>query len=262
MFVTVNGVTLHYRLEGQGVPIVFINSLGSDSRIWDGVVEHLWQQCCTLRYDKRGHGLSDTPPGPYSIADHSDDLQALLAHLELEHSHLVGISVGGQIALELAARGSSLVKSAVFCDTGMTIGTTQTWNARINAILEHGIESISSGVIARWFTPDFLATKSSEARGYQNMLERCPQVGYIATCEALREADLQHAAKKIRDANLKTLVICGSLDLSTPTELNQALAATLETKLVLIPNAGHLPCIEQPEMMAQTILEFLGVGTN
>jgi 3-oxoadipate enol-lactonase len=260
-FASIDGLTIHFRLEQHrleekpGVPVVFINSLGSDLRIWDDVVSLI--QPLSLRYDKRGHGLSDAPTGPYSIQDHANDLLGLLEHLKLERVVIVGISVGGQIALEFGSRFPERVAAAVFCDTGMKIGTAELWNARIETVRDHGLEHISEAVMQRWFGANFRNEQAALVRGYQNMLERQPTVGYIATCEALRESDLHNAAQKVRDARVKTLVICGTDDQSTPVALSQELATTLETKLELIENAGHLPCIEQPEVFAKILNAFL-----
>ncbi len=255
-FASIDGLTVHYKLESNsGVPVVFINSLGSDLRIWDDVVSTLERS--SLHYDKRGHGLSDAPTGPYSIADHANDLLGLLEHLNLEHVVIVGISVGGQIALEFTARFPERVAGTVFCDTGMKIGTADLWNARIEAVRDHGLEHISDAVMQRWFGPDFRRDQAATVRGYQNMLERQPTVGYIATCEALRESDLHEAAQKVRDTRVKTLIICGQDDQSTPVALSQELVQTLETKLELIYNAGHLPCIEQPAAFAGVLNKFL-----
>jgi 3-oxoadipate enol-lactonase len=260
-FASIDGLTIHFRLEQHrleakpGVPVVFINSLGSDLRIWDDVTATLERS--SLRYDKRGHGLSDAPSGPYSIADHANDLHGLLEHLKLERVVIVGISVGGQIALEFTSRFPERVAAAVFCDTGMKIGTAELWNARIEAVRDHGLEHISDAVMQRWFGADFRREQAALVRGYQNMLERQPSVGYIATCEALRKSDLHDAAHAVRAARVKTLIVCGKDDQSTPVALSQELAQTLGTKLELIDNAGHLPCIEKPEAFAKILNSFL-----
>ena len=86
------------------------------------------------------------------------------------------------------------------------------------------------------------------------MLTRTSKDGYVASCEAIREADLREAARAIKTPSL---VLCGDQDLSTPPSLNQELASDLGCTFELIPNAGHLPCLEQPEIMTQKIRAFL-----
>jgi 3-oxoadipate enol-lactonase len=265
-FSSIDGVMIHHRsdpqhLEAQSqVPIVFINSLGSDLRIWDDVVSRLKHS--SLRYDKRGHGLSDAPSGPYSIRDHANDLHGLLEHLNLERVVIVGISIGGQIALDFASRFPERLAGAVFCDTGMKIGTPELWSARIEAVRDHGLEHISDAVMHRWFGPEFRHEQAALVRGYQNMLERQPSAGYIASCGALRDSELHAAAQTVLDARAKTLVVCGKDDQSTPVTLSQELAQMLETKLELIDNAGHLPCIEQPAAFVKILNSFLETELN
>ncbi len=261
-FADIHGLTVHYKLDNthlEGTPVVFVNSLGSDFRIWDGVIAQLKRP--VLRYDKRGHGLSDAPSGLYSIADFADDLLGLLDHLKLKRIVLVGISVGGQIALEFASRFPERLAGVVFCDTGMKIGTSDLWNARIAAVNDGGLISISDSVMQRWFDSSFHAQQPARVRGFQNMLERTSSLGYVATCAALRDSDLHNAAQIVREARVKTLVVCGQDDQSTPVALSQELAQTLETRLELIEDAGHLPCIQQPKAMANAINSFLEVIT-
>src|SRR5690606_36888936 len=99
---TVNGTTRHHRQDGQpdGVPLVFINSLGCDLRNWDDVVSRLKHRL--IRFDNRGHGLSDAPPAPYSMHDLAADVDSLLDQLNIEIAILIGLSVGGMIALQTA----------------------------------------------------------------------------------------------------------------------------------------------------------------
>ena len=256
-FVTVADVTLHYTADGQdhGPPLVFLNSLGSDLRIWDQVSASLADHHPIIRYDKRGHGLSDCPPGPYSIADHTADLAGLLDHLQVPKAILVGISVGGMIALDFAVRHSERVQALVVSNSGAKIGTAAYWQARITAIRTAGIEPLAEPILSRWFAPTFSETHPAEYKGYHNMLTRTPIEGYAATCEAIRDADLRAAVGAIV---APTLVLCGADDLATPPDLGRDLASALpNAQFALIDGAAHLPCIEQPEQMAAEIGRFL-----
>jgi 3-oxoadipate enol-lactonase len=256
MFAQLNHLTLHYALEGNpaGKTLVFVNSLGSDFRIWDRVVPAFAPHFQILRYDKRGHGLSDAPAGPYAIHDHTRDLNALLDHLGISRAILVGISVGGLIAQDFAIAYPQRTQALVLCDTGARIGTVESWNSRIEAIQAQGLGEVAKTVIGRWFTPAFFEQKPAEAQGYFNMLSRTPPEGYIGTCAALRDADLRPHLSKIR---APALVLCGDQDQSTLPSLNQELADGLGARLELISNAAHLPCIEQPQIMSQYIWAFL-----
>jgi 3-oxoadipate enol-lactonase len=167
---------------------------------------------------------------------------------------LIGVSIGGMIAIEFASRFPTRVRAAIFCDTGTRIGTQDSWNSRIDAVKNDGLTSIGESVISRWFTPEFIVNHNTEVRGWTTMLTRTSKEGYVASCEAIRQADLREAARTIKTPSL---VLCGDQDLSTPPSLNQELASDLGCAFELIPNAGHLPCLEQPEIMRQKILAFL-----
>lgn len=255
-FANVGGITLHYRQEGlqTGIPLVFINSLGTDLRLWDELVKSLANRYAIVRYDKRGHGLSDCPPGPYSIRDETNDLAGLLAHLEIEEAIVVGISVGGMIALDYAGRHPERTKSLVLSDTAPRIGTADTWNGRIAALRDKGMAPLSDTIVARWFAPEFAIQRPTDYRGFTNMFVRTPLEGYTATCEAIRDADLTEIVGTIK---AKALVLCGEKDVATPPNSVRDLATILENAhFELVEEAAHLPCAEQPASMAEKITRF------
>jgi len=249
---------LHYSQErsGTGTPLVFINSLGSDLRIWDGVIAAFAERRPVICYDKRGHGLSDCPAGPYTLRDHTNDLAGLLAHLAVPNAILIGVSVGGMIALDFALTYLERVKALVLCDTGAKIGTADYWAERIAAVRQKGLEPLASVILTRWFSSRFAQTEPAAYQGYYNMLTRTPVEGYAATCEALRDADLRDAVQTIQ---APALVLCGDQDLATPPSLGRELAAALpNAHFDLIEDAGHLPSLEQPAALAGKIEQFLG----
>ncbi len=255
-FINANGHAVYYRREGKhdGVPLVFINSLGCDIRIWDDVIPTFLDRFQVIRYDKRGHGLSDTPPGPM-ISDHAEDLEGLFTQLKINTAIVIGISVGGMIAQSFAAQYPDKVRLLVLCDTGIRIGTPAGWNERITAIREGGMASMADAILQRWFAPDFARMRPADYRGYMNMLLRMPVDGYIATCAAIRDADMTENAKKVQ---ARALVIGGDQDLSTPPDVLGELAATLpHARIEMISGAAHLPCIEQPGALAANIDWFL-----
>jgi 3-oxoadipate enol-lactonase len=256
-FTTVNNVTLHYACEGvsEGPPLVFVNSLGTDLRIWDRVVPHFNRNYRIIRYDKRGHGLSDCPPAPYSIRDHAADLAGLLDQLEVPQAILVGISVGGMIALDFTATWPERVQSLVLCDTAPKIGTAVLWNERITNLHQHGMIAMGDTILSRWFASSFAAREPAAYRGYANMFTRMTIEGYTGTCAAIRDANLTEAAQTI---TAPTLVLCGAEDLATPPALVQGLCELIRhAQFHKIPDAGHLPCVEQPDILAEHIAQFI-----
>ena len=256
-FVQVNGVSLHHQIiggPGNKPVIVFINSLGTDFRIWRDVIVRLAGSYPLLTYDKRGHGLSDVGQASYSIEDHVDDLIGLLEHLKVSNAVICGLSVGGLIAQGLYARRPDLVKALILCDTAHKIGTAEMWAARITAIEDGGLEGIVDGVMERWFTPAFRNGDEAFA-GYRNMMLRQPIAGYIGTCAAIRDADYTDAAGRIA---VPTLCVVGDQDGATPPDLVLSLAKLVPgARYEVIKDAGHIPCVEQPEMLTTIIEAFL-----
>ncbi len=256
-FIRANGIVFHTRLVGpdEGPALVFSNSLGSDFRIWDEVVARLAGRYRILLYDKRGHGLSDTPPGPYSIDDHTDDLEALLDHFGIASAAIVGLSVGGMIAQRLAVRAPKRVWSLVLCDTAAKIGTPEGWASRIGSVERGGIASVADSILQLWFTEDFRRNRPADLVGWRNMLVRTPVDGYVATCATVRDADLRADAAKI---DVPVLCVAGDQDGSTPPDLVRGTSDLIPgSRFVLIENAGHIPCVEQPEALANLIREHL-----
>lgn len=251
-----NHQVLHFRDENARQPrtIVFANSLGTDFRIWDDVVARLADRWRILRYDLRGHGLSDAPPAPYSIDDHIADLTALLEARKVDHAAVVGLSVGGMIAQGLAARRRDLVQALVLCDTAHRIGTADMWNARIEAIRKGGLASIADAILERWFSITFRKARAGDLAGYRNMLVRTPVEGYVGTCAALRDADL---TSEVRGLAQPALCLVGEQDGATPPDLVRSLSALVpRAGFEIVPSAGHLPCIEQPDILAARVEAF------
>ena len=255
-FVALHGCVHHYDLAGRDdrPALMFANSLGSDLRIWDDLAERLLGQCKIIRYDHRGHGLSDAPPPPYSAEDLAGDVVALLDHLEIRQAALCGVSVGGLIAQAAAVKYPERVRALILSDTGVRIGSIESWQQRIEMIQAAGVASIEKMTMERWFSARFRERRPADVRGYANMLRQTSLDGYIGTCNALRDGDLRDAVKKIHSP---TLVLCGAEDSATPPELGRDLARLIPgAKFSLIEDAAHLPCVEQPTAMAERMLEF------
>jgi 3-oxoadipate enol-lactonase len=256
-FASIDGVTLHYRLCGakDGIPLILVNSLGTSLHIWDEVLPLLERRRPVLTYDKRGHGLSDAPSGPYSLDHHVADLCGLASSLGLSRFDLCGISIGGMISTRVAARHARRVARLVLCDTARTIGTPQMWNDRIARVKADGMAAIADAVLARWVSPGFRERRPADFAGWRNMLERCPADGYAASCISVRDADLSEDAQNLK---VPTLVLCGEHDVSSPPAEVRALAALIAgARFREVGDAGHVPAIEQPQALATLIGEHL-----
>ncbi|MEM6371742.1 MAG: 3-oxoadipate enol-lactonase [Pseudomonadota bacterium] len=248
-------VRLHYRVDGpeDGVPVVFANSLGTDMRLWDPILPLLPQGLRILRYDKRGHGLSSCPAGPYTMGALVGDAERLMDHLGFREAFFVGLSIGGLIAQVLAVKRLDLMRAMVLSNTGAKIGTRAMWDERVAAVEADGIAALADATMERWFSAAFRATPDLEL--WRNMLIRQPGAGYAGCSAAIAGCDLYTTTATLR---LPTLGIAGSEDGATPPDLMRETTGLVPgSQFHLIRGAGHLPCVERPEEYARVITDFM-----
>ena len=257
-FATINGITVHYELLGEPDAknlVVFSNSLGTDFRIWLPLFDELSDDISVLLYDSRGHGLTGGAESPFGMDDLVEDLVALVEHVGIKRAVFCGLSVGGLICQGLWQKRPDLVKKLILCDTAPKIGTVDVWNARIDAIATGGLESIADNVMERWFTPDFHQERADELAGYRTMLCRQSAAGYASTCKAIRDSDFTDGLSTI---SVPVLCVVGDQDGSTPVEIVKAAADGIKgARFEVIEGCGHIPCVEQPEALAELLQTFL-----
>jgi 3-oxoadipate enol-lactonase / 4-carboxymuconolactone decarboxylase len=255
-FLKINNTVLHYEyLDAKlETTFVFINSLGTDFRIWDGVVAKLKGFGNVLRFDKQGHGLSETATKPYEIADYAADTLALMDALGIEKAVVVGLSIGGIIGQYLGIYHPDRLEKLVLSNTAPKVGTDEGWQTRIDAVNNAGLASIADNIMKVWFSENFHQNHADELSGYKNMLSRTNREGYISACKALKINDLRGKLDKIQTP---TLCFGGSTDGSTPPDLVKAMADQIpNAQYILIDGVGHIPCVETPQYMAEKIIEF------
>ncbi|MBF5094479.1 3-oxoadipate enol-lactonase [Azospirillum sp. INR13] len=260
-FIEAAGITQHYDLTGpDDAPVLlFANSIGTSFHIWDAVVPHLSQRYRVLRYDMRGHGLTQVTPvsddAGYGMDLLADDAAGLLDALGIARAHVCGLSIGGMMAQRLAVKAPARVHGLILCDTAGVIGPQSVWTDRIAAIRARGMAAISDGVMARWFTQAFRDSRPDQIRGYTAMVARTTEDGYVGCAMAIRDADLRADNAAI---TAPTLVICGEDDVATPPDLARELAAGIPgARFELLPGAAHIPGVEKPAELATLIDGFL-----
>lgn len=252
-----NRIHTHVRVQGpaDGQPVLFSNSLGTDLRIWDAVLDLLPPGLRTIRYDTRGHGLTDCPPAPYHMQDLVADAAAVLDALKVADAVVVGLSIGGLIAQGLAAERPDLTRALVLCDTAAKIGNDDLWDMRIRTVRESGVAALADGILERWFSRQFRRTRQAELAAWRNMLVRTPAQGYMGCAAAIAETDLLESTSRLR---LPVLAVAGSEDGATPPDLVRETAALIPgAQFHVIKGAGHLPCLDTPDVLATHIAGLL-----
>lgn len=237
----------------DGRPVVLANSLGTDMRVWDALIPHLPDGLRLIRFDKRGHGLSDCPEGPYALGELVGDALAVLDHFELAEVTWVGLSIGGLIGQGIAARDPSRLRSLCLMDTAAKIGTSQMWQDRIAALQRDGMEAMVDAILERWFAKSFRADPMRLAP-WRNMLLRTPLDGYVGCCHAIAGADYTDAAAGF---GKPVMAMVGVEDGSTTPDIVKATADLFGAPCHAIEDAAHIPCVEKPAEVAALLAAFL-----
>ncbi len=234
---------LNYELSGPAgaPPLLLAGSLGTTMAMWEPQLPELTARFRVLRADTRGHGGSEVPAGPYTIADIGHDLLALLDTLQIEATAFCGLSLGGMAGMWLAAHAPHRIGRLALCCTSAWLPPADGWIARAAQVREHGTASIRDQVVARWFTPQFRERDPATAGWAAGMLAATPAEGYAGCCEAIAAMDLRPDLAAI---SAPTLVIAALGDPATPPEHGEAIAAAIEgARLELVPGA-HLANVE------------------
>lgn len=255
----VNGIQLYYELHGRNdaFPLVCINGLLSDTTSWAFQVPVLQEQFRVLTYDCRSQGQSETPPGPYSQAQHTSDLVALLAALGIERLHVIGLSNGGTIAMWLAVHHPQMVERLVLIDTfpamdAVMLAKLHSWLLA----LEQGGTTARYDVALPWvYGRQFLADNAELVElGRAKAATRDPQ-GIRTMIEGTLDYSLRG---KLEQIQAQTLVIVGDEDVLTPPWYSEELARSIpQAQLQRIPRVGHVPTVEAPDQVNPLLLEFL-----
>jgi 3-oxoadipate enol-lactonase/4-carboxymuconolactone decarboxylase len=255
MFIRANDLAIHVQQSGPpGAPVLLlIHSLGTNLHVWDAQADALQRSFRVVRADLRGHGLTTVTPGPYSIAQMAQDMLAVLDAVGASTAHVAGLSIGGLVAQSIAHQAPERVTSLILCDTAMAIPPPEGWHTRAATVRAQGMAAIAEPVMARWITPAF--ADSEAAAGLRTMLLRTDPEGYAGAAEAIAAADLTADTHSLR---LPTLVIVGDQDLATAVASAEALAAAIPgARLVVLPDAAHIPTVEHPGAVSEAIAAFL-----
>ena len=250
---------LHWIKEGQGPVLVLSHALGCDLSMWDGVAALLKRRYTVLRYAHRGHGQSEAPTGPYSLAMLADDAASLIGTQAEGPVHFVGLSLGGMTAQALAVRHPALVKSIAIANAANWYddAARAMWQARVDTVLAQGVAAIADGAMQRWFTPAFRADVAGGGAAcvaaLRERLEKTDAAAYAASCEAVAAIDFRVSNRSIQ---CPALVIGGTLDEATPVAMSQAIADSISGAQLCTLEAAHLSAVEQPEAFAQLLESF------
>jgi 3-oxoadipate enol-lactonase len=251
-----DGCLLNVSVEGRqsGPTLMLSNSLGSTMQMWEPQMKALTQVFRVIRYDRRGHGKSNVPPGPYSLERFGRDVLAILDDLNIAKAHWCGLSMGGMVGQWLGANAPDRFGKIVLANTTCHYPDPTNWDNRIKAVKDGGIASVADAVIGGWLTADFREREPAVAARMKAMLISSPQQGYIACCEALRTLDQRDLLPRI---SRPTLVIAGRHDAATPIAAGEYIRANIPGASMTILDAAHISNVEQSHAFTEAVIGFL-----
>jgi len=259
MKTTVNGTNIEYRDEGNGPPVVFIHAFPLNQTMWHDQVAALRNRYRTITLDLRGFGHSDAPPGPYSMDQMAADVRGLLSFLNIDQAVLVGLSMGGYIALAFYRNYPDAVRAMVLADTRASADTHEARRRRIDSADK--AEKEGSRAIAEDMVPLLLGHTTTDT--LPSIVERVRGVIQSNSPEGI--AGAQRGMSTRRDStyilpgiDFPVLIIVGSEDELTPPQEAESLRSGIPgARLRVIANAGHLSNLEQPEHFNAELIDFL-----
>lgn len=259
MQATVNGVAIHYTVEGpQGAPwVTFCNSLAADLRMWDFQAAALKGRYRVLRYDRRGHGGTPAPGRDWRIEDLAADVVGLWDALGVARSHYIGCSIGGMTGLALARDHAHRLGRFVCSDSRADAppGSGALWSERIAQARSGGMAAMVDSTLARWFTAGFLRWNPPVLDVVRDMIRATTLDGYEGCARAVMHLDLTAALASLK---VPTLFAAGAEDPSTTPAIARAMHRAAPGSAYLeIPYSSHVCNIEQPEAFNRAVIDFL-----
>jgi 3-oxoadipate enol-lactonase len=235
--------------------LVLANSLGTSLGMWDAQVGPLSEVFRVVRFDMRGHGLSDVPPAPYAIDDLGRDVLELLDHLDVGRAHVAGVSLGGMVAIWLGIHAPDRVDRLGLICTSARMGPPDLWRARAHTVRKSGTAALADGTMERWFTPAY--REGHDVSRLRDMIASTPDEGYAGCCAVIEHMDQTAGLSSI---TAPTLVLGGAQDPATPPEEHAAVLAERipGARLEILDPGAHLLNVERPEDVTRLLLDHLG----
>ena len=257
--VDIGGVRLRVAVDGMAAApwLVLSNSLGANLHMWDRQMAALSASFRVLRYDTRGHGGSDVPPGPYDFSHFTGDVLGLMDHFGIDKARFMGVSLGGMTGMGLAIHHGDRLERLVVADARADApdGFRAMWDDRIARIREGGIGAIVEGTLESWISAASREADPAVCDLVRTMVSATDADGYIATCEGLKGLDYLRDLDRV---SIPTLFVGGSEDKGAAPEVMTDMASrTPGGRYAGIDGACHLANLDMPDAFNEAVVGFL-----
>jgi len=247
------------RGKREGISVVFIHGFPFSHEMWEVQLEAVSRSYHAVAYDVRGHGRSEVGDGQYMIEGHVEDLKELLDQLSLPRCVVVGLSMGGYIALRAREKYPDRFSGIVLCDTRSEAdpneGKLKRYAGAV-AVKQHGSAPFAEGFLPGLFAPENLRRCQKEVDLVRKMISATPPLSIAGTLIAL--AARTDTTASLSSIGIPTLIMVGEFDALTPPAASQAMHERIPgSALHVVPGAGHMSNLENPEFFNETLLQFL-----
>jgi 3-oxoadipate enol-lactonase len=252
-----NDCPIHVEVEGRDdAPVLMLSSsLGTTKHMWDPQMSAFTAKYRVVRYDRRGHGRSGIPEGPYDMEMLARDAIAVMDGLKLDKVNWLGLSMGGMEGMWLGANAPDRIEKLILSNTSTYYADKGPWDARIATVTKAGsVAAIADMVINVWLTRPFQEAQPDVAARLKEMMIATAPEGYVACCAAVRDMDHREI---IRNIKAPTLIIAGAKDPATNVAAAEFIRERIAGSKLVVLDAAHIANVEQPQAYAKEVLSFL-----
>jgi 3-oxoadipate enol-lactonase len=247
--------------SGEGEMIIFLHGIGGNKKNWEDNLDFFSKHFLSVAWDTRGYGESDDYLGNLNFQDILDDLKGVLKYFNKDKAHIVGLSMGGQIATLFYEKYPDSVKSLILCDTHF--GLSNLSSQEIEKFINIRREPLLSGKEPKDIAPIVASTLIGDINNktaYEKLVKSMTILhknSYLKTIDSSMRTEHRHVFETI---NVPTLIMVGELDTLTPPSMSRKIMEKIPNSLIkIIPNAGHLINIEEPKLFNDYLLSFLKI---
>ena len=254
--INADGCPINVQIDGRDdAPVLMLsNSLGTNLHMWDAQMPELTKHFRVVRYDRRGHGKSGVPKGPYTMERLGRDVLAILDTLKIQKINWCGLSMGGMVGMWLGGNAGERINKLILSNTTCYYEDKSPWAGRIKTVRDKGLASIIEMNMARWFTQGFRDSHPEEMKRFNESFLATNPEGYVGCIEAIRDMDHRPFLPKIK---APTLIIAGKDDPATTVAQAEYLRDHIPGSKMIVLDAADISNAEQPQAYTRAVLDFL-----